>query len=65
MKYLLTGGAGFIGSHLNDYLLRRGDVTTIIDDMSTGNFNNIIVPPTGHGPHIIADTVLDKSLRSS
>jgi UDP-glucose 4-epimerase len=39
--YLITGGAGFIGSHLSDTLLARGDSVTIIDNLSTGRFENI------------------------
>src|SRR5213594_2575805 len=41
MKYLITGGAGFIGSHLADTLIARGDRVTIIDDLSTGSIRNI------------------------
>ena len=35
MRYLITGGAGFIGSHLTETLLSRGDQVTILDDLST------------------------------
>ncbi len=38
---LITGGAGFIGSHLAEKLLERGDRVTIIDNLSTGSFDNI------------------------
>ena len=41
MRVLITGGAGFIGSHLSEMLLARGDEVTIIDDLSTGSLNNI------------------------
>ena len=41
MRYLITGGAGFIGSHLAEGLLGRGDHVTVIDDLSTGSIRNI------------------------
>jgi len=41
MKYLLTGGAGFIGSHLSEHLLSRGDEVYVLDDLSTGSIRNI------------------------
>ena len=36
MKYLITGGAGFIGSHLSEALVKRGDSVVVVDDLSTG-----------------------------
>jgi UDP-glucose 4-epimerase len=41
MKYLVTGGAGFIGSHLCDALIKRGDSVLVLDNLSTGNKENI------------------------
>lgn len=41
MRVLITGGAGFIGSHLADAYLHRGDDVSVIDDLSTGTIENI------------------------
>src|SRR5918911_127730 len=41
MRVLITGGAGFIGSHLADAYLERGDEVYVIDDLSTGSIDNI------------------------
>ncbi len=41
MKILITGGAGFIGSHLAELHLKEGDQVTIVDNFSTGNYYNI------------------------
>ncbi len=41
MRYLITGGAGFIGSHLSEYLLSKGHSVTVLDDLSTGSISNI------------------------
>lgn len=41
MRLLITGGAGFIGSHLAEAYLERGDEVSIIDDLSTGSIENI------------------------
>lgn len=43
MKVLITGGAGFIGSHLAEVYLERGDEVYIVDDLSTGSLDNIKV----------------------
>ncbi len=41
MRILITGGAGFIGSHLCEFLTQRGDKVIVLDDLSTGKFENI------------------------
>src|ERR1700704_682580 len=41
MRYLITGGAGFIGSHLAERLLDRGDRVVLLDNLSTGSMDNI------------------------
>jgi UDP-glucose 4-epimerase len=41
MKALVTGGAGFIGSHLADELLRQGNEVTIVDDLAAGSLDNV------------------------
>jgi UDP-glucose 4-epimerase len=41
VKALITGGAGFIGSHLADFLLNRGDQVILLDDLSTGRHENV------------------------
>ena len=41
MKYLITGGAGFIGSHLAESLISRGDQVVVFDNLSTGSTNNL------------------------
>lgn len=41
MRALITGGCGFIGSHLAEALLARGDTVTVVDNLSTGRFENI------------------------
>lgn len=40
-RFLITGGAGFIGSHLCDALINRGDSVVVIDNLSSGNKNNL------------------------
>ena len=42
MKYLITGGAGFIGSHLAEKLIARGDQVVVLDNLATGSATNLI-----------------------
>jgi len=41
MRYLVTGGAGFIGSHLTEALINRGNQVMVVDNLSTGNLQNL------------------------
>ena len=41
MKYVVTGGAGFIGSHITKKLIERGDIVTVMDNMNTGKEKNL------------------------
>ncbi|MDA0745364.1 MAG: GDP-mannose 4,6-dehydratase [bacterium] len=59
MKALITGGAGFIGSHLAERLLKEGNEVFIIDDLSTGNLENIRHLEENPRFHIKVGTVLD------
>jgi UDP-glucose 4-epimerase len=62
MRALITGGAGFIGSHLAEELLRRGSEVTIIDDLSTGSFTNIEHLKTHRSFSYAIDTILNRPL---
>ena len=57
MRVLITGGAGFIGSHLADAYLERGDDVLVIDDLSTGTIENIQHLKSNPRFHYTIDTV--------
>jgi UDP-glucose 4-epimerase len=66
VKYLITGGAGFIGSHLAEKLIARGDHVTVFDNLSTGSTNNLsgIKEKIKFGQGSILDKVLIDKLVS-
>ncbi len=65
MNVLVTGGCGFIGSHLAEKLLSIGHEVYIIDDLSTGSINNIKHLQTNPKFHLNKDTITNDSLLSS
>jgi UDP-glucose 4-epimerase len=62
MRALLTGGAGFVGSHLADALLDRGHDVLVIDDLSTGSMDNIAHLKGRRGFECVIDTVMNEPL---
>jgi nucleoside-diphosphate-sugar epimerase len=62
MKILITGGAGFVGSHLADKLIGEGHEITVIDDLSTGRYQNIEHLEGSEQFRLIIDTVLNARL---
>ena len=62
MKVLVTGGSGFIGSHLNEYLLNQGHHVYIIDDLSTGSLENIAKVKAHPRFHYRIDSIMNVPL---
>src|SRR5580700_11649183 len=62
MRYLITGGAGFIGSHLSEALLDRGDEVFVLDDLSTGSVENIRHLKKNPRFHCVFDSIANKQL---
>ena len=68
MKYLITGGAGFIGSHLVEKLITRGDQVVVFDNLSTGsamNLSGIKEKITFQEGNILDKAVIDKLVSES
>ena len=62
MKILITGGAGFIGSHLADRLLEMGEEVFVIDDLSTGSLKNVEQLQDQERFHLVVDTILNEAV---
>jgi UDP-glucose 4-epimerase len=62
MRYLITGGAGFIGSHLSEALIARGEEVFVLDDLSTGSVENIRHLKSNKRFHYIFDSIMNKHL---
>lgn len=61
MKYLITGGAGFIGSHLAERLLSDGHIVYAMDDLSTGAIDNIEQLKSNKRFHYLIETIANES----
>jgi UDP-glucose 4-epimerase len=62
MRYLLTGGAGFIGSHVADALTAQGDSVVVLDDLSTGRLENLAHQLAVGRVVLVEGSVLDEGL---
>src|SRR6478672_8401539 len=62
MQTVITGGAGFIGSHLTDHLLALGDCVTVLDDFSTGSPANLTDAIRNPRFRLVEGSVLDSQL---
>jgi UDP-glucose 4-epimerase len=62
MHYLITGGAGFIGSHLAERLLHEGHTVTVIDDLCTGAIHNIQNLKTRRGFNYVIESIFNRPL---
>jgi UDP-glucose 4-epimerase len=62
MRYLITGGAGFIGSHVVDGLTTRGDSVLVLDDFSTGDRSNLEHALSSNLLEVVEGSVLDETL---
>jgi UDP-glucose 4-epimerase len=62
LRYLITGGAGFIGSHLADALVSRGDEVLVLDDLSTGRIENLASCLKSGAAEFVEGSILDEEL---
>ena len=62
MNILITGGAGFIGSHLAEKLLKEEHSVTVIDNLSTGKYSNIIHLTKMKNFNYIIDSILNRDI---
>jgi len=62
MKILITGGAGFVGSHLTDALLQKGHDVTIIDDLSTGSMDNFAHVRALPNFHFVIEDIMNEAV---
>jgi UDP-glucose 4-epimerase len=60
MKVLITGGAGFVGSHLSEALLLRGDTVYALDNLSTGAIDNIEHLKADRRYHYVIDSIMNE-----
>ena len=68
MRYLITGGAGFIGSHLAESLISRGDEVVVLDNLSTGSIENLSIifnKLSFENGNVLNSALLEKLVESS
>jgi len=65
VKYLITGGAGFVGSHLTDSFLSRGDSVVVLDDFSTGSAVNLAGAINHPNFSMVSGSILDAGVVES
>ena len=59
---LITGGAGFIGSHLAENLVKKNFTVTVLDNLSTGNIENLNSLKGNNKFHFIEDSILNENI---
>jgi UDP-glucose 4-epimerase len=62
MKVLITGGSGFIGSHLTELLINKGHSVTVLDDFSTGKYENVAHLDGNKHFQVVVGTILNSQL---
>ena len=62
MHILITGGAGFIGSHLSERLIQDNHTVTVLDDLSTGQMSNLAALTDQPGFNFVEGSILDRAL---
>jgi len=62
MHSLITGGAGFIGSHLAEALLGQGHIVTAVDNLSTGRYENVAFLAANPKFHFVSETIINETV---
>jgi UDP-glucose 4-epimerase len=62
LHYLITGGGGFVGSHIIDNLVARGDMVTVLDNFTTGTMDNLSHHDSESSINVINGSILDVNM---